>query len=298
MSFKKIAILALLMVNSITSIAQESNNIAYDFLIVNENKKISKRNYESLIDKVRSIYQGKVSFSNQSPFTVIPGILITEQINAGEMQQNMLLKVEITLEAKDIDNNIVFNTYRKMFTVVGANNDIAISKAINQVRANDTQLQDFFVVANNNIIKFYKENCNKILASAKTNIERKEFVRAFSFLKYIPEDISCFKEVEALITKIYIDSKDETCKKILQQAHILEAKEDYNKALQLLKYVDPVTTCYKDVTSLLQQIGKKVNIETYNDFEMEKLKFSKLTDLQKMKILAENADLLTVNVNN
>ncbi len=298
MSLKKMAILALLLVNTITLAAQESNHIAYDFLIINENKKIARSNYNSLIDKVKGIYQGKVTFSNQSPFTIIPSIVIVEQINAGEMQQNMLLKVEITLEAKDIDHNIIFNTYRKTFTVVGADHHLAISKAINQVRSNDKQLQDFFVVANGNIIKFYKENCNKIMASAKTNIERKEFVKAFNFLKYIPEDISCFKEVEGLITKIYIDQKEENCKKVLQKAHILEAKEEYNNALQLLKYADPVTSCYKDVSDLLQQIGKKVNKETFADFEMEKLKFSKLTDLQKMKILADHADLLTVNVNN
>jgi hypothetical protein len=296
MDFKRILLLSFALVKSTILFSQQSNNISYDFLIVSNSKDVTKKNYETLVNKLKSIYQNRVSFSNQSPFTIVPYINIVERKSTGEMHQNFLFKIDMGLGARNIDNNIEFNSYQKRFLIVGTNQDLAVAKAIDQIKFNDPALKDFFEVANNNIIKFYKENCDKIISSAKTNIARKEFNKAFNSLKYVPEDIACYKEVETLITSIYNSNKDDNCRKLLQQAHILEARQQYSKALDLLKYIDPAATCYKDVADLLQQIGRKVDKQVYRDFEMNKLKFIKLSDLEKVKILAEYAELAGVEV--
>lgn len=290
--------LGVILFSLITLTLAAQQNVSYNFLTPQANKKVSTHHYELLIDKVKQFYDGNVLFSNQTPFTLLPVITILDEKNAAVVDQSMLLKVEVQLLIKNTDIDVTFNTYRKTFTALGENYNQAIVKAINQVKFNDPILQNFFVVANSNINKFYKENCSKIISSAKVNVARKEFSRAFNFLKYVPEDISCFKEVEDLMTQIYIDNKDENCKKLLQKAHISESKEHYTKALEYLKYVDPVSSCYKDVTALLNQIGKKVNVESFQEFEMEKLKFSKLSDFKKMQLLVENVDFLSVTVNN
>lgn len=263
---------------------------------VDNDHRVETEHYTILVNKVKSAYKNNASFSNQSPFAVVPRIEVVNDRNAGEMQRVRVVTVEIYLTVQDRENGLSFGEFNKSFIATGDNTKLAISKAVNQLKSNDPRLKSFFSEANTNIIKFYKENCPKILKSAETNIKRKEFSRAFNMLKYIPEDLDCFREVENLITEIYRNNKEESCRKLLQKAQVEAAKENYGKALRFLIYVDPTTSCYQDVSSLIGEIGKKVNEDSLKEFEMEKLVFEKMTDLQKMEILVSEADILNVTV--
>ncbi|NGY38420.1 hypothetical protein FQU23_012970 [Flavobacterium sp. XN-5] len=274
----------------------DSYKANYSFVQPVGNQVASERHYENLIAIVKETYSSKNIFSNQSPFVIVPRISIISEKVAGEVQIVKVVKLEIGLTAQGKDDNYVFNKFKKVFTITADDSRNAISKALESIR-HDPKIKTFIDQSNSSILSFYESNCSVILKTVKVNIDRQEYAKAFDYLRYVPERVSCFKEAEGIITKIYLDSKEENCRKFLQKAHNAEAQKDYNKALFYLQFVDTNVACYTDASVLVNKIGERVDEQVLRDFEMEKLVFSKLTDLKKMEIIAKEIDYLAVTVN-
>ena len=109
--------------------------------------------------------------------------------------------------------------------------------------------------------------------------------------------MSCYKESEKIITKIYLESKEENCKRLVQKAHAAEANREYKKALHYLQFVEPTVACYNSAAELTNKISGRLDEKVLRDFEMEKLTFSKLSDLKKMEIISKEIDSVNVVIN-
>lgn len=265
----------------------------YDYEPPIGNHIVTDEQYEQLKDILQGIYSSKNLFSHQSPFLIVPSVKIINEKIAGEIQVVKVVKLEIGLTTQGINDDFVFHKFRHAFTITANNTTEAISKAIQQLQK-EQKLKTFFSESNKNIVAFYQSNCATVLNTVRVNIERQEFLKAFNYLRYVPETVSCYQESEKLITKIYIDSKEENCRNLVQKAHAAEAQRDYSKALHYLQFVETNVTCYSSASALIEKIGERVDEQVIRDFEMEKLTFSKLTDLKKMEILAKEVDYLGV----
>ncbi len=272
------------------------SSFAYNFSIPQDEGQIQSKHYVQLVERIKANFKNRVSFSNQSPFTIVPRIAIISDMNAGEVDNIKVMKLEIQFTLENPALEATFNSFSKTTVATGENIDVAIRKAIQELRPNDKKLQEFLASGEALIKNFYSDNCEKIIKSAKVNIDRKEYSKAYALLSYVPEELACYAEVENLITSIYAEQKNEYCGKQLLKAQLAEAKESYRDALQLLRYIDPSSACYQQVTLLLQQIGSKVNAETIREFEMEKLVFEKKSDLEKMKILVSHTDTIALHI--
>ncbi|WP_316749660.1 hypothetical protein [Pedobacter gandavensis] len=261
------------------------SSIAYSFTIPGGDQLVPRKHYELLVAQLEKNFRNRVSFSNQSPFYIVPKITILGNMSAGDMGDVKVMKLQIQFTIENPDLNATFNTFNKTTITTASNVDAAILKAIQEIKPNDKKLSDFLQSGEQYIHKFYQENCPKILKSAKVNLERKEFNKAYSLLRYVPEELDCYQEVEQLITSIYQQHKNEYGTKQLLKAKLEESKEGYIKALAYLRFVDPRADCYQDVYTLIQQISKKVNVETISQFEKEKNIFEKKTELDKMNVL-------------
>lgn len=269
---------------------------SYTFDKPKGNQIASEEQYENLIAIVKDTYPSKNLFSNQSPFVVVPAITIISEKIAGEVQVVKVVKLEIRLTAQGKDNDYVYNKFTKVFTLTADNVSSAISKAILSIR-NDPKIITFFDKSNQNIVSFYQKNCNVILNTVKVNVDRKEYAKAFDYLRYVPETVTCFKDAEGIMTKIFLDFKEENCRKLVQNARVAEAQKEYKTALLYLQFVDTNVGCYTDAVALVKKIGARVDEKTLRDFEMEKLVFSKLSDLKKMEIIAKEVDYFGVTIN-
>lgn len=268
----------------------------YTFVQPEGKQVASNGQYENLIEIVKDTYTSNNIFSNQSPFVIVPTISILSEKTAGEVQVVKVIKLEIGLSAQGREDDHVFNKFKKVFTITADDATSAISKALVSLK-DDTKIKTFIDQSNSSILSFYQSNCNVILKTVKVNIDRQEYAKAFDYLRYVPEMVSCFKEAEGIITKIFLDSKEENCRKFVQKAHAAEVQKDYNKALFYLQFVDTNVECYTNASALVKKIGERVDEQVLRDFEMEKLTFSKLTDLKKMEIIAKEIDYLTVTIN-
>ena len=274
---------------------QESISFRFKMPIISSKEEVNKGHYQQLERKIRSRYNNTNIFSTQTPFSIVPNIQILDVKNAGEVQTVKVARVGIRLSIQDMDNQTQFNEFETSILVT--ENDIpgAITKAINQMKTSSPQFKLFFTQAEESILTFYKDNCSKIVRSAKTSIEKNEYNRAYAFLKYVPETVSCYNEVERLIISIYNQSKEENCREMLQKAHIEKAQQNYLKSLHYINLIDPSTACYADAAKMVDEVGVLINKEALENLKREKNKFEKLKELEKIKILASQADFLQVN---
>ncbi len=251
--------------------------------------------YKYLTNILKESYAGGNLFSNQSPFVLIPSIKIISEQVAGEVQVVKVIKIEIGLVTQGKDDNFTFNRFKQSYIITAENRSIAIDKALDKVNK-EQKLVTFFEQSNQKILEFYESNCSNILNTVKVNIERKEYLKAFDFLRFIPESTTCFQESEKLITKIFADSKEESCRILVQKALSEEAQRNYTKALYYLQFIDTGTTCYSSAIHLVNKISDRIDSSALRDFEMEKLKFSKLTDLQKIEIIVKEASSINLTI--
>ncbi|MBC8987003.1 hypothetical protein H9X96_14605 [Pedobacter sp. N36a] len=272
------------------------SSMSYSFSVPDGDAMVQKKHYELLVAQLKKNFKNSVSFSNQSPFYIVPKINVLSNMTAGDMGDVKVMKLQVQFTLENPDLHVTFNTFSKTTNITADNVDAAIFKVIQEIKPNDKKINEFLQSGEQLIKDFYQENCAKILKSATVSIDRKEFSKAFSLLRYVPEELGCYKEVEKLITSIYQQHKNEYCSNQLLKAKLEESKEGYDKALAQLRFVDPGADCYKDVSTLLQQIGTKVNLETIRQFEMEKMIFEKKTEIEKMKILVTHTDEVTVHI--
>lgn len=270
----------------------------YQVLIPQADDVIKEGHYMALAERIKQQFKNRVSFSNQSAFYIKPKVNILSEMTAGEVQDTKVLKLEIIFTLENPDLNVTFNTYSKKIIVNADSRELAIQKAILEIRPNDKNLIAFLERGEQLIKNFYTENCVKIIQSTKVKIDRKEYAAAFAMLCYVPEGLACSAEVRDIITAIYQHYKDEYCAKQLHDAQMLTAKESYNRALVSLQYIDPRASCHQEVTTLLRQIGEKVNQETMRKFEMDKSIFEKRSELEKMKLLISSVDEINLHVQN
>ncbi len=282
---------------SVLTFGQESTSIAYWYKMpdVTSKNEVSKAHYQQLEQKIKSSYSKTNIFTTQSPFAIVPNIEVIDAKNAGEVQTVKVVKVAVSLSIEDLGNQIQFNQFETIVLATDNTLSLAISKAISQIKTSDPKFKRFFTEAEATVLAFYKDNCAKLIKSAKTNIERKEYNKAYAMLMYVPENTKCFDEVERLMTRIYVDTKEQNCQEMLYKAQIEKAEENYTQSLYFLNLIDPNTTCYADATKLLKALGALIKIESKKDFEMKKLEYEKKTELEKIKILAPQAEFLQIH---
>lgn len=296
MKYRKLTLILALFFGVLT-FAQESTAIGFRYTLpqISPNDAVSKKHYQQLEQRIKRGYGKTNIFATQTPFSIVPHIEVLDAKNAGEVHMVKVVKVAVLLSIEDLDNQIQFNSFETTLLATDDNLSKAISKAIRQMKASDPKFRMFFTEAEKNILTFYKNNCAKIVKAAKTNIERKEFNKAYANLMYVPESIACYNEVERLMTSIYQRTKDENCREMMHKAHLEKVQENYDVALNYLSLIDPKASCYTDVSKLIDEVGVSIGKESMNDFNMKKLRFEKMTDLEKIRILAPNADFLQIN---
>lgn len=290
--FKIQIVLSFILCFGIQSFGQESIAFRYTSKEVSKDGDITSEHYSMLERKIKNSYNSSVVFTTQTPFSIIPNIQVLEVKNAGEMDMVKVVKVGVTLAVKDIDNNIHFNQYRTEVIATEKDMSRTITKAINQIKTPDPKLKEFFNKAEESILSFYTKNCDRLLKSATTHIERKQYNKAYALLKYVPESVNCYNDASRLITSIYNRSINENCKEMLHKATIQKASKNYERALKFLHHVDPQAECYPEVENLMNDIGSLIEKNISAKLDREKKEYENKPVNDKLETLLLLADFL------
>lgn len=176
---------------------------------------------------------------------------------------------------------------------VGSTEEKAIIDAIKGINVKNTACNQFIVTAKKSIIEYYNNNCDIIIAEAKSLESQNQFDAAIAKLNEVPNTCKeCYVKTLPLITTVYQKYKDSDCKKKLNEAEVIWAAnptiEGAGSAADILSMIDSENECYKVARVLLVKINATV---TSKMNEAEKREW----DLKYMKekaAIEANQDLL------
>lgn len=284
--FIKLFLLILCCFNLLTSQAQNKKvPIAFSFAVPDTDAHIDVDIYREFVKKARSMNTVKAGIYNQIPIVIQPKIVIVKDMLAGEIEEVRVVKLQFELQAQNSDGSIVFHRYKEAVIATESTSEKAILKAIHQIKDDNARLIGFFNETSIKVFDFYQDACADLVTQSTTMIERNQYDKAWNALKHIPPSVSCFKEVDKMITSIYLKRKDEHCRKILEMAYKEEEKKDDKMALHYLKFIDPKSDCEKEVLALTAKINKRIEASQQEHFQAQRTNFQQLTETEKVQQL-------------
>lgn len=144
----------------------------------------------------------------------------------------------------------------------------AASLLINEFSFSDTELNDFFNEGCKKMKKYYSENCNSVVSSAKKYQTIGEPEKALAICLTIPADVPCFNDIFNLTKELYTSLSYKSDYTIFLQAQDFVSKGNYENAFSLLNQI----SIYSQFYSQAQLLAKQVNDFIFSQKELQKKK--------------------------
>jgi hypothetical protein len=139
---------------------------------------------------------------------------------------------------------------------------------INDFLFSDTYLYDFFNEGSKKMKRFYSENCNSVVQSAKKYQSIGEPEKALAICLSIPTDVPCYNSIATLTKELYTSLSYKTDYAIFLRAQDFVSKGDYENAFSTLNEI----SIYSQFYSQSQSLGKQINDFIFNQKELQKKK--------------------------
>lgn len=161
-----------------------------------------------------------------------------------------------------IDGN-KFATYSKNIKGVGINETKALINAFKNINTSDSELQSFISKGKKEIVNYYNTRCDVIIKQARLLETQNQFDEAIFILTSVPDACTdCFNKSTAAVQDIFDKKINMECKTKLQEAKLLWASnptaDGANLVSDILKDVNPRSSCYKDVVAFTGSVAKRV----------------------------------------
>ena len=139
---------------------------------------------------------------------------------------------------------------------------------INDFSFSETDVRDFFHEGINTMIRYYGENCNSVIESAKKYQSIGEPEKALAICLSIPSDVPCYNSIADLTKELYTSLSYKSDYAIFVQAQDFVSKGDYESAFSTLNRISIYSHFYSQSQSLIKQI----NAFIFSQKELQKKK--------------------------
>jgi hypothetical protein len=208
--------------------------------------------------------------------------VLTKEITA-TVPQMYVYEFQITyFIGNGIDGNL-FASKSYSIKGIGTTEIKAYIDAFKNISTKNNDLSDIISKAKVKIVEYYNSKCDVILVEASKLEKLNRYDEALYKLTSIPETCSaCYSKSIAKAELIYKKAIDFDCKTKLNEANQLwNANPNENGAYQsveVLKTINPQSSCFNEVKSLGSSISKKMK---ENDAREWKLYYEKEVGLEK-----------------
>lgn len=288
---KKI-IFTFITLTSLLSNAQELSSIgkiALSVVIPENVEGMDYSNNSKLEVKITQIVSksGLAANGYSTNFIIYPKLAIydTKVIESG-MQDILVINCDLTLIIKQIDNNLVYSTISIPIKGNGKDKQIALSNAISKINPNSKDFVTFIETGKQKIIDYYNLKCQDIINKSESLVKMQDYKGAIGLLMTIPEEVSCYNNIQQKTIEAYKAYQNQKCSTQLQEAKTILAKNYYNDALDLLSQIDPSTKCYKEAESLIKKAEEKVDAKAKTQFTVRMKMYNDSIALEKQRIQA------------
>ncbi len=271
---KRIFIIAILGFISATGYSQSgSNEITLGVASLDISKDLTDAQRLKLESKtiqlINSSGQANVGYANE--FVVSPVISIEDsKVVEGGMQNMTVTTLEITYYVTQAGPKmVVFNTMSKKLKGSGNNKEQAISNAINNLSTSDKNFGQFLATSKEKIVKYYNDNCNKLMQNAAEQEAKHNYEEAVSILYSIPTGTACHEQAKKKALSVYQKYQKQLCQNIIQYARGEIAIENYAAALDALDLIDANAGCSAEADKLIAQVSGKVEKHNKQVYSLE-----------------------------
>ncbi|MFC0518665.1 hypothetical protein ACFFGT_30905 [Mucilaginibacter angelicae] len=176
------------------------------------------------------------------------------------------LSLDVTFYIGDgIDGN-KFASSTVSIKGVGTNETKAYISAIKNINAESPSLQAFLKTGKEKIVQYYKTRCDFIMKEAQAQANQGNYDRALYIVTSVPEVCKeCYVKSVDAIPALYKKQINKDCQVKLAQAKAAwAANQSYdgaNAAGDIISQIDPASSCFGEVKTFINQIGKGVKDE-------------------------------------
>ncbi len=276
-------------------IGQNSNNsgvgnITISIVMPSEHPELTMPDLSLLESKLLKILStnGITGMENSSNFVVFPKYEIykDEMLSAGIEPVN-IIKAELFLFVKNTTDNKVYGSMSIKLQATGLSKKIAIRNTIASISSRDKAFNTFLVASKKNILNFYNQRCDIILAEAERYSKSSEYKKAIATIMAIPEESkTCYLKSREKALEYYTLHLNQTCSQTILEAQSEKAKKNYVAALELLGTIDPASACNSTANELIKKLEQKVTEEQKLELKRAEKERSQEVELEKARIAA------------
>lgn len=219
-------------------------------------------------------------------FVIYPIIEVGDfDVVEGGMQTIYSTNLTITLIVKQL-NGVGINSVVKTYKGNGYSKEKAISNAISGISVQDGSYKQFIGKSRELIINYYEAHCDEIIKQAQSLTAANKYEKAIATLSAVPESIPSYPKVTKASKEMYLAYINNNCDKSIQKAKASLAMRDYKNAANILSSINPKSSCYPEVESLLNEIKTSLDEKQKQEMELQMQKYKDGVELERSIIEA------------
>jgi len=157
---------------------------------------------------------------------------------------------------------LIFKTGGKSFKVLNLSKEYmvnteseAVRLLINDISFSEADVRDFFQEGFKTMTRFYSENCNSVIESAKKYQSIGEPEKALAISLSIPSDVPCYNTIAGLTQELYTSLSYKSDYSMFVLAQNFVSKGDYESAFTALDKISIYSQFYAEAQTLSKQIN-------------------------------------------
>lgn len=220
-------------------------------------------------------------------FVIYPKFAVYENsVEESGMQNIAVVKSELSLFIKQVENNLLFSSVSKTISGSGSSKLTAIANAISKIDINDNDFKTFVATGKGKIIKYYESKCSDIITKSESLVKKEDFEQVLGLLMSVPEEVACYNKVQDKSIEVYKAYQNQKCKTFINDVNISVTNNDYSKALETLNLIDPSSTCFKEAQAIIKKIEGKIDVEQKRQLTLQMKVYNDQVALEKRRINA------------
>lgn len=204
-----------------------------------------------------------------------------ERVDAG-MQKLTVVRGELSLFIKQVDDQVIFASETKTLSGSGKTRAQALDMLFNNVKP--SEWQEFLANGKQKIVRYYAERCESILSRADQLAQVKQTAQALSSLLNVPTEVPCYEKVREKTIALYMRYRDERCAEDLQLAKAKLSANAYREGLALLGQIDPSSACHREAVQMISGVSAEMDEQSKREWEMMQKMWSDRVELEKHRM--------------
>lgn len=261
-----LSIVCLISLISNKNYAQSSDNVGFLSLSTYVDSSVEQKTEgatDVLKNKLDQIVANNGLANGFSRFILTANVVTVTKDVLGTAPTSIAYTLNVTFYIGDGIEGNKFTTLSKNVKGVGINETKALINAFKNINSSDSEIQSFISKGKKEIINYYNTRCDLIIKKARLLESQNQFDEAIYMLSAVPDACTdCFNKSLVVAQDIFDKKINMECKVKLQEAKLLWASnptvEGANLVSDILKDINPRSSCYKDVVSFTNSVAKRV----------------------------------------